>query len=119
MSPFVYARHFCTSAREIIARILSTKAPDDVVTATMPDCDRTLQGTPTRRAKIRYFLHSKGMKRDELEAFVESDIHNVVEIFDVFNEGTHGVAGTFDFAQLQALRKRVEDGIMFLSRLVH
>jgi hypothetical protein len=113
------ARHFCTSAREIIARILNTKAPDNVVFAALPDCDRTPQGTPTRRAKIRYFLHLRGMKQDELEAFVESDMNNVVELFEAFNEGTHGSAGTFDFAQLQALRKRVEDGIMFLSRLVH
>jgi hypothetical protein len=85
----------------------------------MPYCDCTPQGTPTRRAKIQYFLQVQGMKQNELEAFVESDMNNVVELFDVFNEGTHGSAGTFDFAQLQAIRKRVEDGIMFLSRLVH
>lgn len=113
------ARHFCTSAREIITRILNAKAPDNVVLAAMPDCDRTPQGTPTRRAKIRYILHMRGMKQDELEAFLESDMSNVVDLFDIFNEGTHGSVGTFDFAQLQTLRKRVEDGIMFLSRLVH
>ncbi len=112
------ARHFCTSAREIIARILDTKAPDSSVAAAMPDCDRTQQGTPTRRAKIRYFLHLQGINKDELVAFIESDMDNVVDLFDVFNMGTHGSAGTFDFAQLQAIRKRVEDGIMFLSRLM-
>lgn len=113
------ARHFCTSSREIITRILNTKAPDNAVFSAMPGCDRTQQGTPTRRAKIQYFLYVQGMKQDELEAFIESDMNNVVELFDAFNEGTHGAAGAFDFAQLQALRKRVEDGIMFLSRLVH
>jgi hypothetical protein len=113
------ARHFCTSSREIITRILNTKAPDSIVFAAMPECGRTQHGAPTRRAKIRYFLHMQGMKQDELEDFVEIDMKNVVEVFDAFNEGTHGSAGAFDFAQLQALRKRVEDGIMFLSRLVH
>jgi hypothetical protein len=113
------ARHFCTSAREIIARILNSKAPDNLVFAALPGCDRTSQGSPTRRAKIRYFLHLKGMNQDELEAFVESDMDNVVELFEAFNEGTHGSAGIFVFAQLQMLRRRVEDGIMFLSRLVH
>lgn len=112
------ARHFCTSAREIIARILNTRAPDNIVVAAMPECDRTPHGTPTRRAKIRYFLHLQGMRQNELEMFVETDMNNVVELFDAFNEGTHGSAGTFNFMQLQALRKRVEDGIMFLSRLV-
>ena len=112
------ARHFCTSAREIIAGILDTKAPDTIVAGVMPDCDRTPQGTPTRRVKIRYFLHLKGMNQDELEAFVETDMNNVVDLFQVFNEGTHGSAGKFDVAQLRAIRQRVEDGIIFLSGLV-
>ena len=112
------ARHFCSSTREIIAGILDTKAPDATVAAAMPDCDRTPLGTPTRRAKIRYFLHNNGMCQDELEDFVEADMNNVVELFDVFNKGTHGSAGKFNLSQLQAIRKRAEDGIMFLSSLV-
>ena len=44
---------------------------------------------------------------------VESDMNNVIELFEVFNEGTHGSAGAFDLPQLQAIRKRVEDGITF------
>ena len=112
------ARHFCSSAREIIAGILDTKAPDSIVADAMPNCDRTPRGTPTRRAKIRYFLHRKGMYQDELEDFVEADMNNVVELFEVFNKGTHGSAGKFNLSQLQAIRKRSEDGIMFLSRLV-
>ena len=112
------ARHFCTSAREIIAGILNTKAPDDIVVSAMPNCERTQQGTPTRRAKIRYFLHVKKMEDEELESFVDNDMENVIQLFHTFNEGTHGAAGTFNHAQLQAIRKRVEDGIIFLSRLV-
>ena len=45
-------------------------------------------------------------------------MNNVVELFQVFNKGTHGSAGKFNFSQLQAIRKRAEDGIMFLSGLV-
>ena len=112
------ARHFCSSAREIVAGILNTMAPDAIVVAAMPDCDRTPHGTPTRRAKIRYFLHLQGMNQEELEDFVETDMNNVVDLFQVFNEGTHGSAGKFNVSQLQAIRKRVEDGIMFLSGLV-
>lgn len=112
------ARHFCTSAREIVARILQIKAPDDAVAAAAPDCDRTPQGTPTRRAKLRYLLRVRGLNQADLEAFVESDISNVVELFEVFNSGTHGTAGAIKLTQLQALRKRVEDGIAFLAHLV-
>ena len=112
------ARHFCTSAREIIAGILDKKAPDNAVADAIPGYDRTPHGTPTRRTKIRYILQQKGLSQDDLEAFIEADMDNVVELFDVFNKGTHGSAGKFDLVQLQAIRKRVEDGITFLSDLV-
>lgn len=112
------ARHFCTSAREIIARILETKAADAAVLAALPGCELTPQKTPTRRARIRYFLHLKGMNQDDLEAFVEADMNNVVELFQTFNKGTHGDAGSFDFGQLRALRQRVEHAITFLSRVI-
>ncbi len=112
------ARHFCTSAREIIARILDAKAADTAVAAAIPACERTQQGTPTRRAKIRYLLQRKSMGHGELEAFVEADMTNVVDLFQAFNKGTHGDAGAFDIGQLGILRKRVEDAITFLSRVV-
>ncbi|BBO76182.1 hypothetical protein DSCW_35990 [Desulfosarcina widdelii] len=112
------ARHFCTSAREIFTQLLVIKAPDASVISLIPDCDRTEHGRPTRRAKIRYFLHRKGMIEESLEDFVEQDIENILQLFRVFNDGTHGSAGTFDFRQLSAIKKRVEDGIMFLTELI-
>ena len=111
------ARHFCTSAREIIAQILELKAPDDDVVALLPDCERTQYGRPTRRAKIGYFLVRRDMAAETLEQFVEDDIENIVQLFSVFNQGTHGVAGTFDLAQLGAVRKRVENGLTFLLEI--
>jgi hypothetical protein len=112
------ARHFCTSAREIITQILETKAPDADVFALLPTCETTDCGNPTRRSKIRYFLHRHGMTEDTLEEFVENDMENIVQLFRVFNDGTHGSAGTFDFPQLNAIKKRVEDGIMFLTEII-
>lgn len=111
------ARHFCTSAREIITQILEIKAPDADVFALLPDCDTTDRGNPTRRAKIRYFLHRLGMTEDTLEEFVENDMENIVQLFRIFNDGTHGSAGTFDIPQLNAIKKRVKDGIMFLTEI--
>jgi len=61
------ARHFCTSAREIITQILEIKAPDADVFSLLPDCDKTDRGNPTRRARIKYFLHRQGMTEDTLE----------------------------------------------------
>ncbi|MFN8459427.1 MAG: hypothetical protein U0401_33055 [Anaerolineae bacterium] len=111
------ARHFCTSAREIFTQILEIKAPDDKVITLMPSCDKTDQGKPTRRAKIRYLLHQKGMTEASLEDFVEQDMDNIVQLFTVFNDGTHGSAGKFDLQKLYSIKKRVEDGIVFLSQI--
>ena len=112
------ARHFCTSAREIFVQIIQLKAPDADVVALLPDCDRTPDGNPTRRSKIRYFLARRGMEAESLEQFVEDDVENILQLFNVFNKGTHGASGTFDLPQLGAVRKRVENGIMFLTEII-
>ena len=112
------ARHFCTSAREIITQILEIKAPDTDVFALLPRCERTDRGNATRRSKIKYFLHRRGMAVDALEEFVEKDIENIIQLFEVFNSGTHGSAGAFDMPQLMTIRKRVEDGIVFLTEVI-
>jgi hypothetical protein len=111
------ARHFCTSAREIFTQILEIKAPDDDVFALLPTCDKTDLGNPTRRSKIKYFLHRKNMAEEPLEEFIENDMENIVQLFHIFNSGTHGAAGSYDFLQLNAIKKRVEDGIMFLTEI--
>jgi hypothetical protein len=113
------ARHFCTSAREIINFILEAKAPDDAVLAALPGCPRTEEGRPTRRSKVRFLLQRKTMLEPTLEEFVEQDMQNIVDLFKVFNDGTHGSAGTFDMRALSTIRKRVEDGIFFLSRFIN
>ena len=66
------ARHFCTSAREILADILNTEAPDAEVLSQFPDCQVTEQGRPTRRAKIHYCLDRSGLNNRALE---EVNIH--------------------------------------------
>lgn len=111
------ARHFCTSAREIFTEILEVWAEDGEVEHADPQCDRTPQGKPTRKAKIRYLLGKKGMLNDKLEDFIETDITNIVQLFGIFNQATHGTAGKHNFMKLKAIRKRVEDGIMFLATI--
>ncbi len=113
------ARHFCTSTREIITKIINLKAPDNEVIQLFPNCDRTQDGKPTRRSKIKYFLNHKQISDGDLENFVDSDVDNIIELFKVFNEGTHGGAGTYSHNQLLSIKTRVEDGILFLSELVN
>lgn len=111
------ARHFCTSAREIITAVLRSDVTDDDIAAVFPDAARTPQGTITRRERIRYLLHRRGETSSDMVDFVDSDVENVIDLFKEFNDGTHGNAGRFTMSQLAALKRRVEDAILFLHRI--
>jgi len=112
------ARHFCASSREIFGTVLEVEAPDEDVLRSLPKCPTNHQGKPTRRARIQFFLQRKGVLDGDIEGFVESDLNNVMSLFEVFNEGTHGAAGKFDLHQLSVIKRRVEDAIRFLYRVI-
>lgn len=111
------ARHFCTSVREIFTEILDRWADNKDVIAADADYDKTPQGSPSRRAKIKFLLNRKGADTPEMIGFVEKDIDDILKLFPVFNKATHGAAGTLSFDSLTALRQRVEGGIMFLATI--
>ena len=112
------ARHFCTSAREVITQILDVRAPDKDVLILLPDCQvQTGNRKPTRSSKIQYFLSKKGILEEAMEDFVDNDIDDVLSLFRTFNDGTHGSAGKFNLTQLQIIRQRVEGAIVYLSKI--
>ena len=111
------ARHFCSSSREIIAGILNTKAPDEDVEAWDPNCDRTDQGTPTRRAKIQFCLTQRGMFSEELTEFINTNAADLNSLLKDLNSGTHGPAGKYSMIELRSVKTRVEDAILFVCRL--
>lgn len=108
------ARHFCASSREILGAILDAHAPADAVLASDSDVALTTDGQPTRQARIRFSLAKRGTDHGGLAEFVETDIENVVDLFRVVNDGTHGSAGRYDLGELSIMKKRVEDAIRFL-----
>ena len=110
------SRHFCTSVREIFTQVIDIKAPDYLVTSYFPDCELH-QNKPNRRFKIRYILSQKIIDSEQLEQFVESDINDILLLFQTLNDGTHGSAGKFTIQQLLKLKKRVEDSISFITDL--
>ena len=111
------ARHFCAISREIFSQILELKAPDDEVFASLPDVQITERGNATRRSKIQFLLLQKGVQIEDLAEFASEDIGNIIELFDLLNTGTHGPAGRYDITTLRAIKRRVEDGLIFLARL--
>lgn len=111
------ARHFCTSAREVLTAMIDGAAPDSRVAEVDPDSARTDKGVPTRRAKIGFLLRRKGVDESPIEDIIEEDMNNVLGLFREFNDGTHGHAGRFTINQLSALRIRSESTIGFIHTL--
>lgn len=111
------ARHFCTSAREVFVQIFEYYAPDANVIEVLPDCERTNSGAPTRREKVRFMLRRAGLLSAESIDFVTEDVKNVLGLFRVFNDGTHGASGRYTFAALSAIKQRVEHGICYLGAI--
>ena len=111
------ARHFCTSSRQIISDMLNMYAPDTEVLAHDPDCQVTKQGTPSRRAKIKYCLDRRGVASNELENFVDVNVRDITTLFRELNDGTHGSTGRFTSPQLTDIKTRVEDAIAFVCEL--
>lgn len=111
-------RHFCTSSREIFTDIFDNYAHDEEVFNMFPNCDKTERGNATRRWKIKYFLNKKGIELKGADEFINNDIDNILELYHILSDGTHGYAGHYTFIQLKAIKKRVEDGILFLCNIV-
>lgn len=110
------ARHFCTSAREIFTEFIEMKAPDSKVFEYNPKCERTERGNATRREKIKYMMRNVDVA-DSVIDFTEADITNILELFHVLSDGTHGAAGRYEFQKLVQVKKRVEQGINFLCEI--
>lgn len=111
------ARHFCTSGRELFTEILNHYAPDDSVKESKVDYIPTDHGGVSRRAKIMYCLERSGRASDEIVAFADDDIQDIIDLFKDFNPATHGHAGRYTLAQLAVLKSRVEQGIKFLHEI--
>jgi hypothetical protein len=111
------ARHFCTSVREIFGEILNQSAPDQLVMQEIVDFELTPQGAVTRRSKMAYLLGKKGIENDELASFASDNVDNIVELFKALNSGTHGASGSHDTHALRKIKRRVEDGLLFLCQI--
>ena len=111
-------RHFCTSTREIFTEIFDKYAKDKEVFSIFPDCDKTDRGNATRKSKIKYFLWKKSIDIKNADEFIDNDIDNILELYHILSDGTHGEAGRYNIIQLKAIKKRVEDGINFLCSIV-
>jgi len=68
--------------------------------------------------KINYLLARYGAHQNSFAEFVDADMQDVMKLFRVFNEGTHGSAGKFSLNSLRSIKARVEGAIRFLSTVI-
>jgi hypothetical protein len=112
------ARHFCTSAREVVISMLDSSASDHEIKQGDPSCELTPSGAVTRRSKVAYLLRRHGVTSVGVADAVDEDVANLLSLFDTFNKGTHGRAGRFSVTELSAIRNRVESAIRFIHMVV-
>jgi hypothetical protein len=86
-------RHTTTSLRELLTTILHTLAPDVEVRKLLPDAEWYHDGRPTRRARIRYILEERYQSTALLD-FVDKDIDLALEMFTLFQKGTHEIVSS-------------------------
>ncbi len=87
--------------------IFDKYALDKDAFAVFPDCDKTYRGNATRKSKIKYFLHKKGIDITNADEFIDNDIDNILELYHTLSDGTHGEAGRYSMLQLKLIKKRV------------
>lgn len=109
-------RHFCTSTREIITNFIELKAPDEDVFSYNPNCQTTEKGNPTRKEKLKYMMRNK-INDENIVAFADENINNILHLNYILSGGTHGEAGKYSFEKLEQVKKRVECGINFLCEI--
>lgn len=112
------ARHFCTSTREILKVLIDDGIKDKDVVAINPECERTNNGTPTRKEKIKYAMNKKGINDELIIEFTNSNIENTVSLINELSNGTHGHANKYSLNQLKSFKKRFEDSINFVCDYV-
>lgn len=110
------ARHFCTSARELFTQFIELKASDNDVFTYNPNAARTNNGNATRKEKIHFMMRHLAMNSSVTD-FADADIDNILSLFHVLSDGTHGSAGRYDYKVLLQVKKRVEQGINFLCEI--
>lgn len=110
------ARHFCTSTRELFTDFIELKASDDSVFAYNPNAQKTERGNATRKEKIKYMMRNYNFDNCVVE-FIDADIENILELFHILSDATHGEAGRYEYIKLMQVKKRVEQGINFLCKI--
>lgn len=105
-------RHFSISVRELLSYVLRELSPDEAVRVWTSDPKDYHNGRPTRGARLRYIF--RHVATGEFQSFVEADIRQALDLFDLLQKGTHRLQAPIDPGQTRFLLRRVECLLLIL-----
>ncbi|MDB5004389.1 MAG: hypothetical protein JWQ34_2614 [Mucilaginibacter sp.] len=108
-------RHFNVSVRELFTHVIHMLAPDDSIQKWSVDEKDFTNGRSTRKARLVYIC--RNIQGGAYQKFLAKDIAGMLELIDLFQQGTHGIEPDFTEQQLHALRFRVESALRFLLEI--
>ena len=110
-----HVRHAVTSLREAVTQVLHRLAPDEAIEKWSTSDKDYDKGKPTRRARLRYIYRQ--IDSGKFGEFVVRDVEATLALFDVFQQGTHGVSIEMEQRKLSALVIRVDCLVQFLVNI--
>jgi len=105
-------RHFSTSFRDLFTHLLHRLAPTHAIRAWSTNKDDFHKNKPTRRARLRYIC--RNVDGEHFRKFVALDIDAVLQLLQLFQQGTHELQSSLTTSQLAVMRLRMEATFIFV-----
>jgi hypothetical protein len=111
-------RHAFTSIRELLTQIIHKLAPDDEIRKWSSDPSFYDKGKPTRKARLSFISRSI-TKHQKWKDFFETDIENLVKLFNMLQDLTHNISpgDGEEPGILLALMVRYEGSLAFILKI--
>lgn len=112
------ARHILSSLRELWNHLLRRLAPDDLVSAWIPDNANQQnllhEGKPTRRARVMYVCRE--LNNNPLTEFLMRDTQALVKLIELFNR-VHELETELTDEQLRAILLKTDSWLMYILQI--
>jgi len=112
------ARHILSSLRELWNHLIRRLAPDDLVSAWIPEIanqrDLLHEGKPTRRARVLYICRE--LNNDPLTEFLMHDTRALVKLIELFNR-VHELETELTDEQLRAILLKTDSWLMYILQI--
>jgi hypothetical protein len=107
-------RHTITSLRELTTRILHDLSPDEKIIKWSTKKEDFVDSRPTRKCRVAYIFRS--LEHSTVSPLIENDISFIVNLFNIFNKGTHKLIPESNSEELDYLITKIESTLLLLLK---